>query len=73
MSVHVVTKKNPHLPVGTWLELFDDGFRQVETETVDNRLRIVRSFGLVYPRSTLRPYTMVTLKRGLDKWHGDAC
>lgn len=63
----VITKPNPHLRVGQWIECFDDGCRKVNVETVNNRLRVVSEEGIILPREVLAPFMMRTLKRGLDK------
>lgn len=63
----VVNKRNPYLLPGTWVEGFDDGWQQVDIETIDSRLHVVRHFGLIYAKETLAPFVIRPRKRGLER------
>lgn len=53
---------------GTWFECLDHGCQQVEIETVDNRVRVVKATGLVIPFSEIKDYVTTTMKYGLNRF-----
>lgn len=67
MPLYVVRKRNPYYKVGTFLQLFDDGFQEAVMEKADgNRLRVHMNRGIVMPEEVMAPFVMQVLRRGLD-------
>ena len=65
MSFHIVSKANGRFKPGTWFECLDDGCREVEVDTVNNRVVVVREVGLVFPHDAVMPYVTSVMKRGI--------
>jgi hypothetical protein len=65
-TLYVVRKRNPFLRPGTFVRLFDHGFEQCITRTVDGRLQIVGYSGMIFSEDTLKPFISAVLSRGLD-------
>lgn len=69
MSFHIVSKQNNRFRPGTWFECLDDGCREVQVETVNNRMKVVKEVGLVMPKGEIDPYITSVMKRGVRR-HG---
>lgn len=69
MSFHIVSKQNNRFRTGTWFECFDDGCREVQVETVGNRMKVVKEIGLVMPHTEIAQYVTSVMKRGVLR-HG---
>ena len=69
MSLHIVSRVNGPYKPGTWFECFDDGCRQVEVKTVNNRVEIVKEIGFLLPFSVIQPYVTSIGKKGIKR-HG---
>lgn len=69
MSFHIISKVNGPYPPGTWFECMDDGCRQVEIETVNNRMKVKKEIGLVIPHDMVMPHVTSVMKRGVKR-HG---
>lgn len=65
-GLYVVRKRNPHLKSGTFVRLFDHGFEQCITATVDGRLVIKGYSGIIYPEDVLKPFVSAVLRGGFD-------
>ena len=70
MSFHIVSKASGPYRPGTWFECMDDGCRQVEVVTVDNRVQVVKEIGLIVPHEEVFPYVTSVMKRGIRR-HGN--
>lgn len=68
MSMHIVSKVNNRWSCGTWFQCHDHGCQEVEIETVDNRVRVVKEVGLVIPFSEIKGCITTTMKRGLNRF-----
>ena len=68
MSMHIISRKNIRWKPGTWFECFDHGCQEVEVETVDNRVRVAKTLGLVLPFTEIEDYVTTTMKRGLNRF-----
>ena len=65
-TLYVVRKRNPYLRPGTFIRLFDHGFEQCITATVNGRLVIKGYSGMVFPEDALKPFISAVLSKGLD-------
>lgn len=69
MSLHIITRANAPWRPGTWFECMDDGCRQVEIATIDNRVHVVKEIGLIIPHEEIFPYVTSVVKKGIRR-HG---
>ena len=74
MSLHVISRNNNRWRQGTWFECFDDGCREVEVYTENNRMKVKREIGFILPFSEIQDYVTTAMRKGLkrfDKKIGD--
>lgn len=69
MSLHMISRANEHYRQGTWYECTDIGCREVDVETVENHLKVVREKGFVIPKSLIQPYITSPIRGGVNR-HG---
>lgn len=70
MSFHITSSHDCRWRPGTWFECDDGGCQEVEVETVDNRMRVKKSVGLLYPHDQVMPYVTSVGKRGVRRYGG---
>lgn len=67
MSLHIVSRVNSSYKMGTWFECMDDGCRQVEIETVNNRVKVRKEVGFILPFDHIKTYVTTIMKRGIRR------
>ncbi len=67
MAMGIIVKPNPYFRPGTWVEGTDAGWQKAEVEQVDNRLKVIRTVGIILADRLIRPFIMRPMTHGLDK------
>lgn len=67
-GLYIVRIKNRYLPVGTHLELTEDGYEEVVMELEDGEFVIHGHKGLIYPPSEISEYLIKIQESGVDDY-----
>lgn len=69
MSLHMISRANQYYRQGAWYSCTDEGCMEVEVETVENHLKVVREKGFIIPMSLIQPYVTSPIRGGVNR-HG---
>ena len=66
MPLWIITN-NKRWKSGTIFEESDWGVQEAVTETVNNRIKVLDTKGLIMPVEEIRPYARKLMRRGYDR------
>lgn len=59
MALFLVNRRNPYnFPPGAHFERTDEGFQRAKTEVIDNRIKIVSTYGIIYSAAEVQEYML---------------